>query len=129
MAPINHPRPHLQHWQRSDSYGPGPSQSAQAIWVNIWSHGPPGNLEYESSLALGDSNNPHGPWTVDHRTCKRWKGPKKAPNPNLIKNGHSDGQDPKHSRWSKVSQGHFQDKSQGQWGQEPSLDYAKVQSA
>ncbi|MBW0533908.1 hypothetical protein O181_073623 [Austropuccinia psidii MF-1] len=46
---------------------------------------------------------------MDHRTCKRPKDPKgpkktkKALNPNMIKNGHSDGQDPKQSRWSKMA--------------------------
>ncbi|MBW0486930.1 hypothetical protein O181_026645 [Austropuccinia psidii MF-1] len=97
QTPINHPRPALQHWGRSDSYGPGPSQWAQAIWVKIWSHRPPGILAYGSSLALGDSNIP-----MDHKTRKRQKGPKrakKAANHNLIKNGHSNGQVPK---WPKA---------------------------
>ncbi|MBW0477586.1 hypothetical protein O181_017301 [Austropuccinia psidii MF-1] len=103
--------------------------------------GPPGIPAYGSNLVRGDFNNPHGqrkaayePYllrTGDHRSCKRPKGTKKSKkslNPNMIKNSHSDGQDAKQSRWSKVAQGHFQAKPQGQWGQDPSLDRSKVKS-
>ncbi|MBW0505217.1 hypothetical protein O181_044932 [Austropuccinia psidii MF-1] len=35
--PINHLRPPLQHGGSSESYGPGPSQWTQALWVKVWS--------------------------------------------------------------------------------------------
>ncbi|MBW0483090.1 hypothetical protein O181_022805 [Austropuccinia psidii MF-1] len=94
-------------------------------------HGPPGILAYGSILALGDSNSPLRIWTTDPRTRKRHKRPKKAKkalNHNMVKNGHSDGQDAKHSRWSKMAKNPFLSQVQGQWGQDLFLDYAKDQS-
>ncbi|MBW0493934.1 hypothetical protein O181_033649 [Austropuccinia psidii MF-1] len=43
------------------------------------------------------------PWTANHRVRQRPKKAKRALNPNIIKNDHSDGQDPKQSRWSKMA--------------------------
>ncbi|MBW0472595.1 hypothetical protein O181_012310 [Austropuccinia psidii MF-1] len=92
------------------SYGPVPSQWAQAMWEIKWSHGPPGFPECGSILALRVSSHPHGPWTIGHaKDPKDLNGPKKtkkakrALKPNMIKNGNSDGQDPKQSRWSKMA--------------------------
>ncbi|MBW0494276.1 hypothetical protein O181_033991 [Austropuccinia psidii MF-1] len=45
----------------------------------------------------------YGPWTANHRLHKDQKKAKRALNPNIIKNGHSDGQDSKQSRWSKIA--------------------------
>ncbi|MBW0479860.1 hypothetical protein O181_019575 [Austropuccinia psidii MF-1] len=54
--------------------------------VKIWSHGPPGTPEYGSSLTLGDSNNPHGPWTIGY--SKDQMDPKRPLiMPNLKDNG------------------------------------------
>ncbi|MBW0507963.1 hypothetical protein O181_047678 [Austropuccinia psidii MF-1] len=36
-APINHSRPPLKDVEGHISYGPGPSQWAQAMWVSKWS--------------------------------------------------------------------------------------------
>ncbi|MBW0483572.1 hypothetical protein O181_023287 [Austropuccinia psidii MF-1] len=67
-----------------NSYGPGPSQGAQAIWVKKWSHAPPGFPEDWSILALGGCSNPHrlwttanGPRTIGHQKGQRTHKPKR----------------------------------------------------
>ncbi|MBW0533482.1 hypothetical protein O181_073197 [Austropuccinia psidii MF-1] len=79
--PINQPRPPLQHWGSTYSYGPGPCQWAQAIWVKIWSHVPPGIPAYGANLALGYSNNPQGPQTMDLRICNDLKDQERPKRP------------------------------------------------
>ncbi|MBW0483769.1 hypothetical protein O181_023484 [Austropuccinia psidii MF-1] len=80
------------------------------------------------NLVLGGSSNPHRPQKLgqikDQRIPKRAKT---APHHQFINNSHGIGQDPKHSRESKMAKNHNSGQFQGQWGQAPSLDNAKVQ--